>query len=218
MAANLSKTNRPGAVACYIPIRNNCRNFYPSISRRIAQYLADDGIAHPMRLCRCCANIWGTRSWRGCYLTRYGKLTPRAFSNFGDGLFYEGTVGSLDIPALLVIFQPETAKPVQKLEIAPQVLRQKKHRLSWGPKNLYEWTWTSHTLLRLRPLQPAWLVETVLPIPARAGGMTRTTKELVRHQRRHLDPALPRSRDISKKLRHIVVKDGAKAIDQLNET
>src|ERR1700691_6493515 len=55
-----------------------------------------------------------------------------------DGLFYEGT-GIAGRSALLAI-QPETGKPVQKRELAPQYFGE--GIVDWGA-NIYQWTWKS---------------------------------------------------------------------------
>ena len=125
-----------------------------------------------------------------------------------DGLFYEGT-GLQGHSAVLVI-QPETGQPVQRLPIAPQYFGE--GIVDWGP-NLYEWTWQSHigfvydrfSLRKIREFTYA----------GEGWGMTRTAKEIITSNGtatlRFRDPATFRE------TRHIVVKDGEHVIDQLNE-
>ena len=127
---------------------------------------------------------------------------------YRDGLFYEGT-GLQGRSAVLVI-QPETGQPIQRLPLDPQYFGE--GIIDWGP-NLYEWTWQSHigfvydrfTLRKLRQFTYA----------GEGWGMTRTAKEIITSDGtdtlRFRDPATFRE------TRHIVVKDGAKTIDQLNE-
>jgi len=127
---------------------------------------------------------------------------------YRDGLFYEGT-GLTGHSALLVI-QPETGKPVQKLEIAPQYFGE--GIVDWGP-NLYEWTWTSHICFVYDRFSLRLVKQ--FSYTGEGWGMTRTAKELITSDGtanlRFRDP------ETFKETRHIVVKDGAKTVDQLNE-
>ncbi len=125
-----------------------------------------------------------------------------------DGLFYEGT-GIAGHSALLAI-EPETGKPVQKRELAPQYFGE--GIVDWGP-NIYQWTWKSqicfvYDRFSLRPVKQ-------LTYTGEGWGMTRTAKELITSDGtatlRFRDP------DSFKETRHILVKDGAKVIDELNE-
>ncbi len=127
---------------------------------------------------------------------------------YRDGLFYEGT-GLTGHSALLAI-QPETGKPVHKLEIAPQYFGE--GIVDWGP-NLYEWTWTSHICFVYDRFSLRLVKQ--FSYTGEGWGMTRTAKELITSD----GTATLRFRDPEtfKETRHIVVKDGAKTIDQLNE-
>ena len=125
-----------------------------------------------------------------------------------DGLFYEGT-GIAGRSALLAI-QPQTGKPVQKLALAPQYFGE--GIVDWGP-NIYQWTWQSHICFvydrfTLRTLKQ-------LSYTGEGWGMTRTAKELITSD----GTATLRFRDPNsfKETHHILVKDGARIIDQLNE-
>ena len=125
-----------------------------------------------------------------------------------DGLFYEGT-GLQGRSALLVI-QPKTGNVVQQHDLPPQYFGE--GIVDWGP-NIYEWTWQSHICFvydrfTLRPIKQ-------FSYTGEGWGMTRTATELITSD----GTATLRFRDPNtfKETRHIVVKDGAKTIDQLNE-
>jgi glutamine cyclotransferase len=125
-----------------------------------------------------------------------------------DGLFYEGT-GIKGRSALLAI-EPRTGRVVQRVGLPEQYFGE--GIVDWGP-NLYEWTWQSHTgfvydRFSLRLLRQ-------FTYTGEGWGMTRTAKQIVTSD----GTATLRFRDPAtfQELRHIVVKDGAKPIDQLNE-
>src|SRR5271168_1188486 len=125
-----------------------------------------------------------------------------------DGLFYEGT-GIAGRSALLAI-QPETGKPVQKRELAPQYFGE--GIVDWGA-NIYQWTWKSqicfvYDRMTLRPIKQ-------FTYTGEGWGMTRNATELITSD----GTATLRFRnpETFKETRHIVVKDGARTIDQLNE-
>ena len=125
-----------------------------------------------------------------------------------NGLFYEGT-GLKGHSALLAI-QPETGKPVQRLDLAPQYFGE--GIVDWGP-NLYEWTWQSdicfvYDRFSLRPIRQ-------FTYTGEGWGMTRTATEIITSD----GSATLRFRDPAtfKETRHIVVRDGKKLVDQLNE-
>jgi glutaminyl-peptide cyclotransferase len=125
-----------------------------------------------------------------------------------DGLFYEGT-GIAGRSALLAI-EPETGKPVQKRALAPEYFGE--GIVDWGP-NIYQWTWQSHICFvydrfSLRALKQ-------LSYTGEGWGMTRTAKELITSD----GTATLRFRDPNtfKETHHIVVKDGSRTIEELNE-
>jgi glutaminyl-peptide cyclotransferase len=125
-----------------------------------------------------------------------------------DGLFYEGT-GIAGHSALLAI-QPETGKPVQRRDLAPEYFGE--GIVDWGP-NIYQWTWKSNICFvydrfSLRPVRQ-------LSYTGEGWGMTRTAKEIITSD----GTATLRFRDPGtfKETRHIIVKDGKKIIDELNE-
>ena len=125
-----------------------------------------------------------------------------------NGLFYEGT--GLEGHSELLAVQPATGKPVQEVDLAPQLFGE--GIVDWGP-NIYEWTWKSHICFvydrfTLRPIKQ-------FTYTGEGWGMTRSATELITSDGtatlRFRDP------DTFKETRHIVVKDGLKSIDQLNE-
>jgi glutamine cyclotransferase len=125
-----------------------------------------------------------------------------------DGLFYEGT-GLAGHSAVLVT-EPGTGKVLQRLEIPPQFFGE--GIVDWGP-NLLEWTWQSHVgfvydRFSLRKLRE-------FTYTGEGWGITRTAKQIVTSD----GSAMLRFRDPEsfREVRHIVVRDGAKQIDQLNE-
>jgi len=125
-----------------------------------------------------------------------------------DGLFYEGT--GLNGHSAVLAIQPETGKVLQHLDLPPQYFGE--GIVDWG-SNLYEWTWQSHICFvydrfSLRPIKQ-------LTYEGEGWGMTHTAKEIVTSD----GSATLRFRnpDNFKEIRHIVVKDGTRAIEPLNE-
>jgi glutaminyl-peptide cyclotransferase len=125
-----------------------------------------------------------------------------------DGLFYEG-IGIEGHSALLAI-QPETGKPIQKRELAPEYFGE--GIVDWGP-NMYQWTWKSHLCFvygrfTLRPVKQ-------FSYTGEGWGMTRTAKELITSD----GTATLRFRDPNtfQETHHILVKDGVRQIEDLNE-
>jgi glutamine cyclotransferase len=156
-------------------------------------------------LAQAAAPVFGFR-----VVTRYVHSTESYTEGFffKDGLFYEGT--GLTGQSAILVTQPETGKVVQRLNLAPQYFGE--GIVDWGP-NLYEWTWQSNvgfiydrfSLRKLREFE----------YEGEGWGMTRTAKELITSD----GTATLRFRDPAtfKETRHILVKDGGKPIDQLNE-
>jgi glutamine cyclotransferase len=125
-----------------------------------------------------------------------------------NGLFYEGT--GLKGRSAVMAIQPQTGKPLQQLDLPPQYFGE--GIVDWG-SNLYEWTWQSHICFvydrfSLRPIKQ-------FTYEGEGWGMTRTASELITSD----GTATLRFRDPEtfKETRHIVVKDGPRSIDQLNE-
>jgi glutaminyl-peptide cyclotransferase len=125
-----------------------------------------------------------------------------------DGLFYEGT--GLNGHSAVTVTQPETGKSLQRLDIPQQYFGE--GIVDWGP-NLYEWTWQSHICFvydrfTLREIKR-------LPYSGEGWGMTRTATQIITSD--GTDTLRFRDPNTFKEIRHIVVKDGATKIDQLNE-
>jgi len=127
---------------------------------------------------------------------------------YRDGMFYEGT--GLAGHSKLLVTQPETGKVLQSLDLAPEYFGE--GIVDWGP-NLYEWTWQSHLgfiydRFSLRKIRE-------FTYTGEGWGMTRTATQIVTSDGtstlRFRDP------ETFKEVRHIVVKDGKQAIEQLNE-
>jgi len=125
-----------------------------------------------------------------------------------DGLFYEGT--GLEGRSALLETQPETGKVLQRHDLAPDYFGE--GIIDWGP-NVYEWTWQSHVCF----VYDRFSLRTVkqFTYTGEGWGMTRTDKELITSD----GTATLRFRDPAtfKETRHIVVKDGTKPVEQLNE-
>ncbi len=127
---------------------------------------------------------------------------------FSRGLFYEGT--GLEGHSALLVIDPKSGKTLQSQELPQKYFGE--GIVDWGP-NLYEWTWQSHVCFvydrfSLRPVKQ-------FTYDGEGWGMTRTDKELITSDGtatlRFRDPATFRE------TRHIVVRDGDKKVDQLNE-
>ncbi len=125
-----------------------------------------------------------------------------------DGLFYEGT-GIAGHSALLAI-QPATGAPVQKRSLPPEYFGE--GIVDWGP-NIYQWTWKSHVCFvydrfSLRPIRQ-------FTYTGEGWGMTRTAKELITSD--GTSTLTFRDPNTFQPTRHIVVKDGTRKIEELNE-
>jgi len=125
-----------------------------------------------------------------------------------DGMFYEGT-GMVGRSAVMAI-DPATGKPTQRRDLPPPYFGE--GIVDWGP-NLYEWTWESHLCFvydrfSLRPIKQ-------FTYTGEGWGMTRTARELITSD----GTATLRFRDPAtfKETRHLIVRDGGKLIDRLNE-
>jgi glutaminyl-peptide cyclotransferase len=125
-----------------------------------------------------------------------------------DGIFYEGT-GRTGQSAVKAI-DPKTGKVLIRRDLPPEYFGE--GIVDWGPYIL-EWTWKSHVCFvydRLT-LQPV----TQFNYDGEGWGMTHDTTELITSD----GSATLRLRDPNtfRETRHIVVKDGEKIIDNLNE-
>jgi glutamine cyclotransferase len=125
-----------------------------------------------------------------------------------DGLFYEGM--GLNGHSGIVVTPPETGAPVQRFELPQKYFGE--GIIDWGP-NLIQWTWQSHTGFVLDRFSLRIVKQ--FHYDGEGWGMTRTANELITSD----GTATLRFRnpDTFAETRHIIVKDGAKSIDQLNE-
>ncbi len=125
-----------------------------------------------------------------------------------DGLFYEGT-GMNGESAVLAI-QPETGQILQKVSLPPQYFGE--GIVNWGP-NIYEWTWESHICFVYDRFSLRLIKQ--FSYTGEGWGMTHTRREIITSDGsdtlRFRDPLT------FKETHHIVVKDGTRLIDQLNE-
>jgi glutaminyl-peptide cyclotransferase len=155
-----------------------------------------------------CAAAAPTLSYK--VVARYPHSTDSYTEGFLylNGLFYEGT-GIAGHSALLAI-EPETGKAVQKRDMPPEYFGE--GIVDWG-SNIYQWTWQHHICF----VYDRFSLRTVkqFSYTGEGWGMTRTAKEIITSD----GSATLRFRDPAtfKETHHILVKDGTKTIDQLNE-
>ena len=125
-----------------------------------------------------------------------------------NGLFYEGI--GLNGHSGIVVTQPETGNPVQRFDLPSKYFGE--GIIDWGP-NLLQWTWQSHTGFVLDRF--SLRIVSQFHYDGEGWGMTRTAKELITSD--GTATLRFRSPNTFDEIRHIVVKDGSKTIDQLNE-
>jgi len=125
-----------------------------------------------------------------------------------NGLFYEGT--GLNGHSGIVVTQPETGKPEQHFDLPHHYFGE--GIVDWGP-NLIEWTWQTQVGFVLDRL--TLQIVRQFHYDGEGWGMTRTTNELITSDGTAI--LRFRSPDTFDETRHIVVKDGSKFINQLNE-
>jgi glutaminyl-peptide cyclotransferase len=125
-----------------------------------------------------------------------------------DGTFYEGT--GIEGHSAVLAIDPEKGWTTKRRDLPSQYFGE--GIVDWGA-NIYEWTWKSHVCfvydrLTLRPVKQ-------FTYKGEGWGMTRTAKELITSD----GTATLRFRnpDTFRETRNILVKDGGKIIDQLNE-
>jgi len=125
-----------------------------------------------------------------------------------NGMFYEGT--GLNGHSALLAIQPETGRVLQRHDLPPQYFGE--GIVDWGP-NIYEWTWKEHICF----VYDRFSLRTIkqFTYTGEGWGMTHTAKELITSD----GTATLRFRDPNtfKEIRHIVVKDGNRIVDYLNE-
>jgi glutaminyl-peptide cyclotransferase len=125
-----------------------------------------------------------------------------------DGFFYEGT--GLQGKSAVMAIQPETGKVVQKVDLPSQYFGE--GIVDWGP-NLYEWTWTSHVCFVYDRFSLRLVKQ--FAYSGEGWGMTRTKTEIITSD--GSDTLRFRDPQTFKETRHIVVKDGDKTVEKLNE-
>ena len=125
-----------------------------------------------------------------------------------DGVFWEGT--GLEGHSAVFAEDPQTGSVRQSLMIAPEYFGE--CVVDWGP-NLYEWTWKSHVCFVYDRF--SLRVVKQLSYTGEGWGMTRTATELITSD----GTATLRFRDPEtfRETRQIVVTDGGRPVDQLNE-
>ena len=125
-----------------------------------------------------------------------------------DGKFYEGTGRAGQSAALA--YDPETGKVLQRVAMSDEYFGE--GVIDWGPY-LYQWTWQSNVCFVYD--RATFKLVKKFSYSGEGWGMTRTAKEIITSD----GTATLRFRnpETFKETRHIVVKDGAKEIDQLNE-
>jgi glutaminyl-peptide cyclotransferase len=127
---------------------------------------------------------------------------------YRDGMFYEGT-GRAGQSAVHVI-DPMTGANIQHRDLAGEYFGE--GIVDWGP-NIYEWTWKSGVCFVYDRFSLQLVKQ--FSYAGEGWGMTRTMQELITSD----GTATLRFRDPNtfRETRHIVVRDGEKTIDQLNE-
>lgn len=125
-----------------------------------------------------------------------------------DGMFYEGI--GINGRSGVVVTDPETGRTLQHRDLPPQYFGE--GVVDWRA-NIYQWTWKSHICFVYDRFSLQLVKE--FKYTGEGWGMTRTTKELITSD----GSATLRFRnpETFQETHHIVVKDGHKVIDQLNE-
>ena len=125
-----------------------------------------------------------------------------------NGLFYEST--GLEGRSEVLAITPATGKAIQRFDLAPNYFGE--GIVDWGP-NILGWTWQTHTGFIYDRF--SFSVVGQFKYDGEGWGMTRTASELITSD----GSATLRFRNprTFQETRHIVVKDGTRAVDQLNE-
>jgi glutaminyl-peptide cyclotransferase len=125
-----------------------------------------------------------------------------------DGFFYEGT--GLKGRSAVMVIQPETGKVLQKVALPSEYFGE--GIVNWG-SNVYEWTWTSHLCFVYDRF--SLRLERQFAYTGEGWGMTHTDREIITSD--GSDTLRFRDPQTFKEMRHIVVRDGNRTIEQLNE-
>lgn len=125
-----------------------------------------------------------------------------------DGMFYEGT--GVNGRSAVMAIDPETGKTLKQRDLPSQYFGE--GIVDWGP-NIYEWTWKSHVCFVYNRATLQSVKQ--FTYAGEGWGMTRTAKEIITSD----GSATLRFRDPEtfQESHHILVTDGNKVIDNLNE-
>jgi glutaminyl-peptide cyclotransferase len=147
----------------------------------------------------------GTPIYGYTIVARYPHSTSNYTEGFFylDGLFYEGT--GIARHSAVMATDPETGNTIKRREIPAQYFGE--GIVDWGP-NIYEWTWKSHVCF-------VYNRATLQPVKQLTYTGEGTAKEIITSD----GTATLRFRDPNtfQETHHILVKDGDKVIDNLNE-
>ena len=156
-------------------------------------------------ICLAAAPVYGYK-----VIARYPHSTGSYTEGFFylNGLFYEGT--GLNGHSEVLAVDPASGQVLQHIDVPPQYFGE--GIVDWGP-DIYEWTWKSHVCFVYDRF--ALRVIKQLHYTGEGWGMTRTSREIITSD----GTGTLRFRDPKTfaETRHIVVKDGATSVDQLNE-
>src|SRR5271168_2187852 len=160
--------------------------------------------------------LFGGRSASGAPIDGYKVVAkyPHSTDSYTEGflclngMFWEGT--GIEGRSAVMASDPQTGKTLQRRDLSSQYFGE--GIVDWGP-NIYEWTWKSHVCFVYDRFSLQLIKQ--FTYTGEGWGMTRTAKELITSD----GTATLRFRDPEtfKETRHIVVKDGAKVINELNE-
>ena len=127
---------------------------------------------------------------------------------YRNGLFYEGT--GIEGRSAVMVTEPRTGRVVQRLELDRQYFGE--GIVDWG-RDLYEWTWKSHVCFVYD--RATLRLEKQFAYTGEGWGMTRTSREIITSD--GTDTLRFRDPETFRETREVSVKDGTKAVDQLNE-
>ncbi len=127
---------------------------------------------------------------------------------YAGGLFYEGT--GMEGRSALLVLQPETGKPVQQRMLAPRYFGE--GIVDVGP-SIYEWTWQTHVGFVIDRFSMREVRQ--FTYTGEGWGMTRDKTSIITSD--GSDTLRFRNPQTFAETRHIVVHDGPKKVDQLNE-